>query len=78
MKEIIITLNDGKTKVYVFLDEKGSGLVQSTLMDYIGNKELTDIVESLILAHAINGIDVASKAYTDGIETYLEAWANHN
>jgi hypothetical protein len=35
-------------------------------------------VESLILAHACAGVDVAAPAYISGIETALEAIANES
>ena len=36
-----------------------------------------DGLESLILAHACAGVDVKSPAYVEGIETAVEAIANH-
>jgi len=36
-----------------------------------------DAVEALILAHAVAGMDVASPAYVEGIETAVEACGNH-
>ena len=36
-----------------------------------------DAIESLVLAHACAGIDVASPAYVEGIETAVAAIANH-
>jgi hypothetical protein len=36
-----------------------------------------DGLESLILAHACAGVDVESPAYVEGIETAVEAIANH-
>jgi hypothetical protein len=36
-----------------------------------------DALESLILAHACEGIDVASEAYQNGIQTALDACANN-
>jgi len=36
-----------------------------------------DTIESIILAHACQGIDVGSKAYKQGIRTALEAIDNH-
>jgi len=36
-----------------------------------------DALESMILAHAIAGIDVTSPAYCEGIETAVEAIANN-
>jgi hypothetical protein len=36
-----------------------------------------DGITSLILAHAVAGIDVKSPAYIEGIETAVEAASNH-
>jgi hypothetical protein len=36
-----------------------------------------DSLESLILAHACAGIDIASPAYVEGVETAVEALLNH-
>ena len=39
--------------------------------------EAFDGIESMILAHAIAGVDVESPAYISGIETAVEAVENH-
>ena len=36
----------------------------------------TDAIESMILAHACAGVDVASPAYVEGIETTVETCWN--
>jgi len=36
-----------------------------------------DGIESMMLAHAIAGVDIESPAYLEGIETAVEAVANH-
>lgn len=36
-----------------------------------------DAIESLILAHAVSGIDIESPAYIEGIEVAVEACANN-
>ena len=36
-----------------------------------------DAVESMILAHAVAGVDIESPAYLEGIETALDAIYNH-
>jgi len=36
-----------------------------------------DAIESMILAHAVAGVDVKSPAYLEGIETAVEACANN-
>jgi hypothetical protein len=36
-----------------------------------------DGIESLILAHAVNGIDITCPAYVRGIQTAIESGGNH-
>jgi hypothetical protein len=36
-----------------------------------------DAIESLILAHAVAGIDISSPAYIEGVKTAVEACANN-
>jgi hypothetical protein len=36
-----------------------------------------DVLESMVLAHASAGVDVESAAYIEGINTTLDAIANH-
>ena len=36
-----------------------------------------DIVESMVLSHAIAGIDVEALSYKDGIEQVVEAFVNN-
>ena len=36
-----------------------------------------DAIESLILAHAVAGIDVSTPAYVEGLESCIESIANH-
>lgn len=40
-------------------------------------KGAVNAIESLIVAHACSGIDVASKAYVEGLDSALEAIANN-
>ena len=35
-----------------------------------------DAIEALVLAHAVAGVDVQSKAYLEGLETALDSIAN--
>jgi hypothetical protein len=56
-----------------------SGTITSDLKDGSDDAELTaamDAIESLILAHACVGVDVASPAYVQGIETAVETCWN--
>ena len=48
----------------------GGGTITSDLDDSM------DAIESLILAHACAGVDVADLAYVEGIETAVEACYN--
>jgi len=75
---ITIRLDRGSTD-----KEPGSGTITSdlkgparTVADRIYNAAI-DGLESLILAHACAGLDVESPAYVEGIETAVEAIANH-
>lgn len=64
---IVITLTDKSGKITS--DLKGDG----------DNPQLTaamDAIESLILAHACAGVDVASSAYVEGTETAVETCWN--
>ena len=56
-----------------------AGKITSDLKDGSDDAELVaamDAIESLILAHACAGIDVASPAYVQGIETAVETCWN--
>ena len=53
-----------------------SGELRSDL-NVPGTVDLIDGIESMILAHAIAGVDIESPAYIEGIETAGEAVANH-
>ena len=61
--------------------ESGSGkitsdLKQGTTAEDVEYVAAIDALESLVLAHACAGIDVAAPAYIEGIETAVEAVAN--
>jgi len=63
-------------------DKPGSGAIASDLcaVRTASNRQFNaaiDGLESLILAHACAGVDVESPAYVEGIETAVEAIANH-
>jgi hypothetical protein len=63
-------------------DKPGSGSIASDLRatGTASNRQFNaaiDGLESLILAHACAGVDVESPAYVEGIETAVEAIANH-
>ena len=64
-------------------DERGRyrrGSIASCLIDELGplgapGRAAVNVLESLIVAHAVAGIDVASPAYVEGLETVVETIA---
>jgi hypothetical protein len=63
-------------------EEPGSGSIVSDLREptTAANRQYNaaiDGLESLILAHACAGVDVESRAYVEGVETAVDAIANH-
>jgi len=74
--------------IKVIVDDDGGGSINSDLHErnedigtVAGIDEglyncMIDSIESLILAHAVAGVDISSPAYIDGIETAVEACAN--
>ena len=74
-------------EIKVTLDDQmiGFGTIESNLqreepsMSSTGNEYngSLDAIESLILAHAVAGIDIASPAYVEGIETTIDAIVNN-
>jgi len=83
MKEIKLPCYEMK----VTLDDQmiGFGTIESNLqreepsMSSTGNEYngALDAIESIILAHAVAGIDIASPAYVEGIETAIDAIVNN-
>ena len=66
---IIINFADGAGTISSDLHEEGEGAKDYNLA--------MDGIESMILAHAMAGVDVESPAYLEGIETAVEACANN-
>ena len=58
---------------------EGGRIVASALRDADGQQpdEALDAIEALVLAHAVAGVDVTTPAYQEGLETALDAVANH-
>ena len=55
----------------------GGGVIESNLRRATGfSPRFCKIVESLVLAHACEGVDVAGEAYLAGLNTLLETEAN--
>lgn len=57
--------------IEIFIKD-GGGTISSSLEKYEGESA----IESMILAHAIAGVDVESPAYIEGIETAIDAVIN--
>lgn len=83
-----ITLDKVKVKLLRGMNRQGNVLVElvegfdrgDALNDATAEAEWNaalDGLESLIMAHASNGIDVTSDAYQDGVQTALDAIANN-
>lgn len=70
-------------EISIVIEGKG-GFINSNLADGepadYGDEEYlagVDAIESMILAHAIAGVDVESPAYIEGIETAVQALTDH-
>lgn len=66
--------------IVVTVSGEGNGSIVSDLREDEDNEiylAAIDGLESLILAHACAGIDIASPAYLEGVETAIEAIANN-
>ena len=72
--------------IMIILRENGEGEIYSDLKDEATNEatednaiynNMMDALDSIILAHAMAGIDVNSPAYLEGIEAAVEACANN-
>jgi len=55
--------------------DKDSEFFESTSFRKYNN--MIDAIESLILAHAIAGVDIESSSYLEGIETTIDAIGNN-
>jgi len=79
MRVIDIAVAGHKIKVEI---EGVSGRINSDLKtDDSEDAEynaMIDAVESVVLGHAMAGVDVASRDYVFGLETALDAIANHS
>jgi hypothetical protein len=72
--------------ITVMVDGAGVGAINSELKKHLIGDDpapgdeiegAVDALESLIMAHAVAGIDVASPAYVTGLETCMEALGNN-
>ena len=86
MKPMTIELDFGD--IVVEIDSTGVGTITSSLHeDQAGADEEegfqryeggVDALESLILAHALAGVDIQAVGYVEGIKTALEALENNS
>ncbi len=79
--ELLCFAGSGSPEMIVITIEGEGGAISSSLhgddpVDTLYRAAL-DGMESMILAHAIAGVDVESPAYVEGIETAVEAAANN-
>lgn len=75
-----ITLTIPPTTITVALDGEGGGTITSDLDTDRDNAIWTaavDTLESLVLAHACAGVNIASDAYTSGLSSAIEAISNN-
>lgn len=78
----VIRIDLDHHKVAVRLNGNGGGSIESDLKDY-ENEDADDYnsaidgVESLLLAHAMAGVDIQSQAYIEGLKSAVEAIANN-
>ena len=77
-----IRLEVGAHEIIIHLTGNGGGSIRSDLKDYEeGDAEeynsAIDGVESLLLAHAVAGVDIQSQAYLEGLRSAVEAIANN-
>jgi hypothetical protein len=56
---------------------EGCGNIRSSNLSKLLTKKETAILEMLILAHAVEGIDVSSPEYIKGLVTLMDFLANH-
>ena len=65
--------------IKVTLDDTmiGFGKIESGLSTWESMDPEIDAIESLILAHAVAGVDIKSPAYIEGIETVVDAIGNN-
>lgn len=88
MKEVIVEVTE--KEVFILNLEDGGGSVSSTLhytednykegfdtkAEWQRYEAMIDVLESLVLAHACEDIDVTSEQYRNGLKTTLEGMAN--
>ena len=66
--------------ILVNINSKGGGGISSELHEDDASDEYNaamDALESIILGHVCAGVDVLDPAYLEGIETAVQAIANH-
>lgn len=85
------TINTHCHGISVTLDDQGGGTIESDLHEDVETETAegsvadtllldaaVDALESLVLAHAVAGIDITSPAYLEGLETAIDAVFNRS
>ena len=70
----------GSDKILIALQGAGGAIVSSTLKktgSTAEEKSAMDAIESLVLAHAVAGVNVKSKKYIEGLRAGLNAFRYH-
>jgi hypothetical protein len=74
---IIVDVEDGYGEVNSELHEHNETPSTDGWLDEQTYNSMMDAIESLVLAHACEGIDVSSEAYVNGLRTAVEACGNN-
>ncbi len=80
MREIVIELNGGVSIMILNLTGDGGGSIESSRLKVDEDDEENDSynaaidgIESLVLAHAIGGVNVEAPEYIAGIQTAVDS-----
>jgi hypothetical protein len=71
---------DADNRILITLQGQGGAIVNSTLKktgSTATEKSAIDALESLVLAHAVAGVNVESKKYIEGLRTAIDAIGNN-
>lgn len=84
MKTIKIKIFEDEEITIIFAPDQPAALTSSLKRidhimedDDVAYNTGLDVLEGLILAHAVNGVDVSSEAYLDGFRVAYETLANN-
>jgi hypothetical protein len=69
--QIVVKINNGKGTITSNMKQKEKEIQNMNMYN-----DTTEIIESIILAHAMNGIDITTEAYRKGIRKAYETCAH--